>query len=150
MKKEPMIPVERIEQSIYLMRGLKVMLDRDLAALYGIETRVLNQAVTRNIRRFPDDFMFVLDRQEFANLTSQSVISSSWGGLRHAPMAFTEQGVAMLATVLNSKRAIDVNIAIMRTFVNCVRCSTAMSSLQRNWLNLRRNTTASSASCEHK
>ena len=117
MKKEPIIPVERIEQSIYLIRGLKVMLDRDLAALYGVETRVLKQAVRRNADRFPDDFMFVLDRQEFANLTSQSVISSSWGGLRHAPMAFTEQGVAMLATVLNSKRAIDVNIAIMRTFV---------------------------------
>ena len=117
MKKTPIIPVERIEQSIYLIRGLKVMLDRDLAALYGVETRVLKQAVRRNVDRFPDDFMFVLDRQEFANLTSQSVISSSWGGLRHAPMAFTEQGVAMLATVLNSKRAIDVNIAIMRTFV---------------------------------
>ena len=117
MKKTPIIPVERIEQSIYLIRGLKVMLDRDLAALYGVETQALRQAVRRNADRFPDAFMFVLDRQEFANLTSQSVISSSWGGLRHAPMAFTEQGVAMLATVLNSERAIDVNIAIMRTFV---------------------------------
>ena len=100
-----------------MIRGLKVVLDRDLAALYGVETQALRQAVRRNADRFPDAFMFVLDRQEFANLTSQSVISSSWGGLRHAPMAFTEQGVAMLATVLNSKRAIDVNIAIMRTFV---------------------------------
>ena len=100
-----------------MIRGLKVMLDRDLAALYGVETRVLKQAVRRNADRFPDDFMFVLDRQEFANLTSQSVISSSWGGLRPAPMVFTQQGVAMLSTVLNSERAIDVNIAIMRTFV---------------------------------
>ena len=133
-----------------MIRGLKVMLDRDLAALYGVETRVLKQAVRRNADRFPDDFMFVLDRQEFANLTSQSVISSSWGGLRHAPMSFTEQGVAMLATVLNSKRAIDVNIAIMRTFVNCARCSTAMPGSPGSWLNSRRNTTASSASCEHK
>ncbi len=117
MNKRSMVPVERIEQSIYMIRGLKVMLDRDLAALYGVETRVLKQAVRRHANRFPDDFMFVLNRREFANLTSQSVISSSWGGLRHAPMVFTEQGVAMLSTVLNSERAIDVNIAIMRTFV---------------------------------
>lgn len=118
MKKEPIIPVERIEQSIYMIRGLKVMLDRDLAALYGVETRVLKQAVRRNADRFPDAFMFVLTGKEFINWRSQFVTSNSDKmGLRHAPMAFTEQGVAMLATVLNSKRAIDVNIAIMRTFV---------------------------------
>ncbi len=118
MNKEPIIPVERIEQSIYMIRGLKVMLDRDLAALYGVETRVLKQAVRRNVDRFPDDFMFVLTGKEFINWRSQFVTSNSDKmGLRHAPMAFTEQGVAMLSTVLNSKRAIDVNIAIMRTFV---------------------------------
>ena len=118
MKKEPMIPVERIEQSIYLIRRLKVMLDRDLAALYGVETRVLKQAVRRHADRFPDDFMFILIGKEFSNWRSQFVTSNSDKmGLRHAPMAFTEQGVAMLSTVLNSERAIDVNIAIMRTFV---------------------------------
>ena len=101
-----------------MIRGLKVMLDRDLAALYGVETRVLKQAVRRNADRFPDDFMFGLTGKEFINWRSQFVTSNSDKmGFRHAPMAFTEQGVAMLATVLNSKRAIDVNIAIMRTFV---------------------------------
>ena len=113
-----MIPVERIEQSIYMIRGLKVMLDRDLAALYGVETRVLKQAVRRHADRFPCDFMFVLTEKELSNWRSQFVISNSDKmGLRHAPMVFTEQGVAMLSTVLNSERAIDVNIAIMRTFV---------------------------------
>ena len=101
-----------------MIRGLKVVLDRDLAALYGVETQALRQAVRRNADRFPDDFMFVLTGKEFINWRSQIVTSNSDKmGLRHAPMAFTEQGVAMLATVLNSKRAIDVNIAIMRTFV---------------------------------
>jgi hypothetical protein len=101
-----------------MIRGLKVVLDRDLAALYGVETQALRQAVRRNADRFPDDFMFVLTGKEFINWRSQFVTSNSDKmGLRHAPMAFTEQGVAMLATVLNSKRAIDVNIAIMRTFV---------------------------------
>jgi len=101
-----------------MIRGLKVVLDRDLAALYGVETQALRQAVRRNADRFPDDFMFVLTGKEFINWRSQFVTSNSDKmGLRHAPMAFTEQGVAMLATVLNSERAIDVNIAIMRTFV---------------------------------
>lgn len=101
-----------------MIRGLKVVLDRDLAALYGVETQALRQAVRRNADRFPDAFMFVLTGKEFINWRSQIVTSNSDKmGLRHAPMAFTEQGVAMLATVLNSKRAIDVNIAIMRTFV---------------------------------
>ena len=101
-----------------MIRGLKVVLDRDLAALYGVETQALRQAVRRNADRFPDDFMFVLTGKEFINWRSQFVTSNSDKmGLRHAPMAFTEQGVAMLSTVLNSERAIDVNIAIMRTFV---------------------------------
>ena len=94
------------------------MLDRDLAALYGIPTKALKQAVRRNGERFPEDFMFVLDSKEFENWRSQFVTSNSDRmGLRHAPMAFTEQGVAMLSSVLNSLRAIQVNIAIMRTFV---------------------------------
>ena len=107
-----------IEKSIYLIRGEKVMLDRDLAALYGVPTHALKQAVRRNKDRFPPDFMFVLDSTEFANWRSQFVISKAdRSGLRHPPMAFTEQGVAMLSSVLRSKRAVKVNIEIMRAFV---------------------------------
>jgi len=107
-----------IEKNILLIKGQKVILDRDLAQLYDVETRVLKQAVKRNITRFPNDFMFVLSPDEFTNWRSQFVTSNSDSmGLRHAPMAFTEQGVAMLSGVLNSERAILVNIAIMRTFV---------------------------------
>ncbi len=91
------------------------MLDRDLAELYEVENRILNQAVKRHLKRFPSDFMFQLSKQEFQNLKSQIVISS-WGGVRKMPFAFTEQGVAMLSGILNSDRAIDVNIQIMRTF----------------------------------
>ena len=110
------IPVERIEKAILLVRGQKVMLDRDLAVLYGVETRALNQAVKRNRDRFPDDFMFELTRDEIRNI-SQSVICSST--MKHAKnvYAFTEQGVAMLSSVLHSKRAVQVNIEIMRAFV---------------------------------
>jgi len=112
------IPVERIERAIYLIRGQKVMLDRDLAALYGVETRALKQAVKRNEARFPSDFMFVLSDEELSKWRSQFVTSNADRmGLRHAPMAFTEQCVAMLSSVMNSERAIAVNIAIMRTFV---------------------------------
>ncbi|MEW6409062.1 MAG: ORF6N domain-containing protein [Nitrospirota bacterium] len=111
------IPLETIERRILLIRGQKVMLSTHLAELYGVEPRVLVQAVKRNMKRFPDDFMFQLNDEEFKNLKSQIVISS-WGGLRRAnPYAFTEQGVAMLSSVLNSERAINVNIAIMRAFV---------------------------------
>jgi hypothetical protein len=109
------IPSEKIISRIYLIRDVKVMLDRDLAELYGVETRALNQAVRRNINRFPDDFMFNLTKDEFDNLISQFV-TSSWGGTRKMPMAFTEHGVAMLSSVLNSKRAIAVNIQIIRAF----------------------------------
>jgi hypothetical protein len=112
------VPLERIQKAIYLIRGQKVMLDRDLAALYEVPTKVLKQAVKRHADRFPDDFMFVLDRKELMKWRSQFVTSiSDRMGLRHAPMAFTEQGVAMLSSVLNSPRAIQVNIAIMRAFV---------------------------------
>jgi len=111
-----LIPAERIETKILLLRGQKVMLDRDLAALYGVPTKALKQAVHRNTDRFPDDFAFVLDKQEVAILRSQIVTSSSWGGERYLPMAFTEHGVAMLSSVLNSPRAIQMNISIMRAF----------------------------------
>ncbi len=105
-----------IQSKIYEIRGQRVMLDFDLAALYQVETRVLNQAVKRNIKRFPEDFMFQLNRLEFENLKSQIVISS-WGGTRKLPYAFTEQGVAMLSGLLNSDIAINANIAIMRAFI---------------------------------
>ena len=114
-----MLPVENIASKIYYIRDHKVMLDRDLAELYGIKTKVLKQAVTRNIDRFPNGFMFKLNKKEFAYWRSQIVTSNSWDmmGLRHSPMAFTEQGVAMLSSVLNSKRAIQVNIEIIKAFV---------------------------------
>ena len=115
---DAIVPIELIESKIYLIRGHKVMLDSDLAELYGVETRALVQAVKRNIGRFPQDFMFQLNNQEVITLRSQIVISKSGkGGRRFIPYVFTEQGVAMLSSVLNSERAILVNIAIMRAFV---------------------------------
>jgi hypothetical protein len=111
------IPPERIEREILLIRGQKVMLSTDLAELYGIVPKVLVQAVKRNLERFPGDFMFQLTGAELLNLKSQ-IVTSSWGGARRAtPYAFTEQGVAMLSSVLRSPRAVQVNIAIMRAFV---------------------------------
>jgi hypothetical protein len=112
---EALIPIEVIEKKIYLIRGRKVMLDRDLAELYNVATKMLIQAVKRNIDRFPDDFMFQLNNQEVKILRSQ-IVTSRWGGRRYAPYVFTEQGVAMLSSVLKSERAIKVNIEIMRTF----------------------------------
>ncbi|HEU0204428.1 MAG TPA: ORF6N domain-containing protein [Burkholderiaceae bacterium] len=110
--------METIAARIVLVRGQKVLLDADLAVFYGVQTRALVQAVKRNLDRFPDDFMFQLSNQELAVLRSQTVISSAThGGRRYAPYAFTEQGVAMLSSVLNSTQAIRVNIAIMRAFV---------------------------------
>ena len=106
-----------IRNKIYEIRGQKVMLDFDLAEMYGIETRVLKQAVRRNIRRFPKDFMFELSEEEFVCLRSQFVTSNKRGGTRYRPFAFTEQGVAMLSSVLNSEVAIEINIGIMRAFV---------------------------------
>lgn len=117
MSKE-LIPIEHIARAIYLLRGQKVMLDFDLAALYGVTVGALLQAVKRNMDRFPDDFAYQLTPEEFARLKSQIVISKPGrGGRRHRPYAFTEQGVAMLSSVLNSERAVKVNIAIMRAFV---------------------------------
>ena len=115
--RKSIVPVERIESHIFLIRGQKVMLSTHLADLYEVEPRALVQAVMRNRERFPDDFMFQLSTEEFGNLKSQ-LVTSSWGGLRRAaPYAFTEQGVAMLSSVLRSKRAVIVNIEIMRAFV---------------------------------
>jgi hypothetical protein len=109
---------ERIRQTIFLIRGQKVILDVHLADLYEVETRALIQAVTRNRTRFPRDFMFQLTKREFASLRSQIVISNIRGGRRSAPYAFTEHGVAMLSSVLRSNRAISVNIEIVRAFVH--------------------------------
>jgi hypothetical protein len=111
-----MVPIDRITCSILYLRGQKVILGQDLASLYGVTVGSLTQAVKRNADRFPTDFVFQLTTKEFANLKSQIVISS-WGGLRSRPYAFTEQGVAMLSSVLRSERAVKVNIAIMRAFV---------------------------------
>lgn len=119
------VPLERITHSIILIRGQKVMLDIDLARLYGVETKTLNRAIRRNIDRFPEDFMFQLTTQEYADLRRHlgssnlryQIGTSSWGGRRHLPYAFTEQGVAMLSSVLRSKRAVQVNVEIMRAFV---------------------------------
>jgi len=124
------MPVERITTKIHLIRNIKVMLDRDLAELYEVETRTLKQAVRRNIKRFPKDFMFELTYQELRNLRSQFVMSS-WGGVRRAPMAFTEQGVAMLSSVLKSDRAIQVNIQIMRAFTQLRQMLSTHKDLQR-------------------
>ena len=109
------LPDDIITSKIYLIRNKKVILDHDLAKLYDVETKVLKQAVRRNSTRFPDDFMFELSNKEFSNLRSQ-IVTSSWGGSRYSPMAFTEQGVAMLSSVLNSDQAIMVNIQVMRVF----------------------------------
>jgi len=130
-KKTSLIPIERIERSILLIRGDKVMLDNDLADLYGVETRALTQAVKRNIRRFPDDFMFQLGKDEFAELKSRSASPGQWGGRRYPPYAFTEQGVAMLSSVLRSPRAIDVNVEIMRAFVRLRRMIASHEQLAR-------------------
>ncbi|HRO45648.1 ORF6N domain-containing protein [Agriterribacter sp.] len=111
----PEVTTDEIVEKIYVVRGVKVMLDKDLAEMYGVETRVLNQAVQRNLARFPYDFMFQLTEDEFKNLISQFVISS-WGGTRKMPYAFTEHGVAMLSSVLRSEQAIQVNIRIVRVY----------------------------------
>ena len=125
------VPLRRIEQAILQVRGHRVMLDADLAALYDVETGALVRAVKRNAYRFPEDFMFQLTPQEFDNLRCQIGISSSWGGRRHPPYAFTEQGVAMLSSVLRSKRAAQVNVEIMRTFVRLRRLLAENAGLAR-------------------
>ncbi len=125
-----LIPQQLIESKILLLRGKKVMLDKDLAALYGVETFNLNKAVKRNIDRFPEDFMFQLNTEEFKSLTFHFGISS-WGGTRKLPYAFTENGVAMLSSVLNSRRAVQVNIQIMRTFTRIREMLATHKDLQK-------------------
>ena len=136
-----------IQSRILTLREQRVMLDADLAQLYGVETRVLVQAVKRNLSRFPGDFMFQLDAQEFADLRSQTVISSATGGKGHggrrtAPYAFTEQGVAMLSSVLSSPRAIAVNIEIMRTFVRVRALASTHADLAQRLAELEDKTEA--------
>ncbi len=132
------IPIERIAQAIFVIRGQKVMLSQDLAALYGVAVKALNQAVKRHAARFPADFVFQLTSDEFDNLKSQ-IVTSSWGGIRRAlPYAFTEQGVAMLSSVLNSERAVKVNIAIMRAFVKLRRILETSRDLARKFSDLER------------
>jgi hypothetical protein len=112
---QALVAEQKILNRIYAIRGEKVMIDQDLAEMYGVETKQLKRQVKRNIERFPKDFMFELTTKEFENLRSQ-IGTSSWGGTRYMPMAFTEQGVAMLSSILNSKTAIEVNIRIIRVF----------------------------------
>ncbi len=126
----PLVAIDRVERYILLIRGQKVMLSTHLAELYQVEPRVLTQAVRRNMDRFPEDFMFKLKTGEFSSLKSQFVISS-WGGIRKPPYAFTEQGVAMLSSVLRSSRAVQVNIAIMRAFVRLREMLAAHRELAR-------------------
>lgn len=131
------VALERIHPAILFVRGHRVLLDHDLARLYGVETRVLIQAVKRNASRFPADFVFQLTAAEASNLTSQSVISS-WGGRRRRPYAFTEHGVAMLSAVLRSERAVRVSIAIVRTFVQLRRFLSENAALARRLAALER------------
>ncbi len=143
-----MITAERIEASILLIRGHKVMLDAGLAGLYDVSVGRLNEAVRRNGDRFPDDFMFQLTRDEFEELRAQTVASnlksqfaitsSGWGGRRHPPYVFTEQGVAMLSSVLKSKRAVQVNIEVMRAFVRLRRILASHKELARKVEELER------------
>ena len=134
-----LIPSERIVNKIYIIRNKKVMLDRDLAELYGVKTMVLNQAVKRNIKRFPADFMFQLDKKEMENWKSQIVISKSERmGLRKLPLAFTEQGVAMLSSVLSSDRAINVNIQIIRTFTKIRELLATNEALQKKVMEMEK------------
>jgi len=134
---ETMLPDETISNKIYLIRGVKVMLDKDLADLYGVTTGNLNKAVKRNTKRFPEDFMFQLTQTEFDNLIFHFG-TSSWGGTRKLPFAFTEQGVAMLSGILNSDRAISVNIQIMRIFTKIREMLTDNLSIKLEVLEIKK------------
>jgi cell division protein FtsL len=134
------ITTEKIASKIYWIRGIKVMLDKDLAELYGVDTKVLKQAVRRNINRFPSDFMFELTKEEYQALRSQIVTLKKGQHAKYLPFAFTEQGVAMLSGVLHSARAIRVNIEIMRTFTKMRHLISANDELQREIKELRKQT----------
>ena len=136
-----LVPIEIIENKIFVVRGLKVMLDKDLAQLYEVETKDLNRAVKRNIERFPQKFMFQLTKEEWHNLRCQ-IGTSSWGGQRYLPYVFTEHGTLMLSSVLNSKRAINVSIQIIEVFdklkqfaLNQNQLTERMSSLEQAFMN---------------
>ena len=133
-----LLPIERVEKLIHLARGEKVLLDADLARLYGVTTGNLNKAVARNSPRFPPDFIFQLTNEEAAALIFQSGRSNRRGGRRHNPYAFTEQGVAMLSSVLRSERAVQVNVAIMRAFVGLRRMLASNDTLSRKLAELER------------
>ena len=151
-------PLENIENLIHVIRGKQVMLDRDLARLYGVETKALNQAVKRNMERFPEDFMFQLSKEEFENLRSQIVtssedeilrsqnVTSSWGGQRYMPYVFSENGVAMLSTVLRSQQAININIQIMRAFNAMRHFITSNAQVFQRVENIEKNILALNAS----
>jgi hypothetical protein len=126
-----LVPAERIETMIHILRGEKVILDAEIAALYGVETKILIKAMKRNLNRFPEDFMFQLSPEETSNLRFQIGTSSSWGGRRYLPYAFTEQGVAMLSSVLRSERAAQVNVEIMRAFVRLRQMASVQKELAR-------------------
>jgi ORF6N domain len=134
-----LVPTERIARTILICRGEKVLLDSDLARLYGVTTGNLNKAVSRNRDRFPKDFMFRLKPEEAQRLIFQFGISKGRGGRRYAPFAFTEQGVAMLSSVLNSERAIKVNIAIMRAFVKLRETLETNRELSRKFTELQKH-----------
>lgn len=130
------MPIERIQRAIYFIRGEKVMLDADLAPLYGVTTGNLNKAVKRNLQRFPSDFMFQLNAAETESLIFQTGRSKGRGGRRHCPYAFTEQGVAMLSSVLRTERAVQVNIAVMRAFVQLRKIMGSHAELARKLTDL--------------
>jgi len=133
-----LVPIEVIEKKILLIGGQKMMLDSDLAVLYGVTTKRLNEQVRRNLKRFPPDFMNQLSREEFESLKSHIATSSSWGGRRTRPYAFTEQGIAMLSSILNSDRAIEVNIQIMRAFVKLREMIASHKDLTRKLADLEK------------
>jgi phage regulator Rha-like protein len=140
VKYKSLIPVENITSKIYLIRNEKVLLDSDLAELYDVKTRVLKQAVRRNLNRFPSDFMFHLTKKEYQSLRSQIVILKRGQHTKYLPFAFTEQGVAMLSSVLNSERAVQVNIAIMRAFVQLRKFLHSNESLANKLKELEKET----------
>ena len=140
MPKKPLVPIDQIQSKILLVRGEKMMLDQDLAELYGVQTGQLTRQVRRNLDRFPPDFMFQLTKEESDALRSQSG-TSSWGGRRYQPYVFTEQGVAMLSSVLRSKRAVEVNVQIMRAFVQLRKFLSSQEQFRRKLSALERKLT---------
>lgn len=139
-KSSSLIPIERISSKIYLLRGEKVLIDRDLAELYAVETKRLKEAVNRNLTRFPDDFMFQLTSSEYNSLRSQFASLKRGQHSKYLPYAFTEQGVAMLSSVLNSVRAVQVNIAIMRAFVQMRKFLQSSDALAKKLNELEKET----------